>query len=193
MPVRSCAGCGIKRLKRDLMRIVASDNQLETDVFQRKPGRGAYICYQPACLTQGLRRNRIGLALTRSIQPEEGEELRQEAMRQLRQSILDLLYQAGVAGALSFSAGPGPAENKREVPRRALIAGDLSPARRGRLARLCRKLRISWQLMGNRDMFLSVSQDRSARLLILSGGRRCQEIGDNLLRLDRLSLGEFSL
>jgi hypothetical protein len=110
-------------------------------------------------------------------------------MNQLRQSILDLLYQAGKAGALSFSADPGPAFKKADICRLALIASDLPPARRGRLARLCRKLGIGWQLMGDKQMFLSLSQGRSARWLVLSGTRRCQKIDQGLTRLNRLSLG----
>lgn len=47
---RVCVGCGHARPKKELLRIVKrQDDQLEVDLDQRKPGRGAYICPTTAC------------------------------------------------------------------------------------------------------------------------------------------------
>jgi len=47
---RTCVGCGQAKHKKELLRIVKyRDNQLEIDVEQKKPGRGAYICPQIEC------------------------------------------------------------------------------------------------------------------------------------------------
>lgn len=47
---RRCVGCGQAKHKQDLLRIVkCKNNHLELDVYQKKPGRGAYICLEKQC------------------------------------------------------------------------------------------------------------------------------------------------
>ena len=45
-----CLGCREMKPKRELLRVVLNkDGQLSVDVTGKLPGRGAYICNDPAC------------------------------------------------------------------------------------------------------------------------------------------------
>jgi len=49
-PERTCLACGRKADKSDLLRMARSkDGMITLDPRQRLPGRGAYVCRQPAC------------------------------------------------------------------------------------------------------------------------------------------------
>ncbi|MBL8951477.1 MAG: YlxR family protein [Myxococcaceae bacterium] len=55
-PVRSCLGCGKKRPKSSLRRLVLNEQHQPTlDLPQCAPGRGAYLC-GPGCLSAATRR-----------------------------------------------------------------------------------------------------------------------------------------
>ena len=50
-PQRSCIGCGEKKDKKDLLRIVRSpEGEYAVDLQGRKNGRGAYLCKNLSCL-----------------------------------------------------------------------------------------------------------------------------------------------
>lgn len=67
IPQRSCIGCGLKKDKSDLLRIVRSpEGEFSLDPSGRKNGRGAYICMNPACLEKAEKRK----ALQRSFKAE---------------------------------------------------------------------------------------------------------------------------
>ena len=60
MPVRTCAGCGQKRGKAEMIRIVrAPEGSVGIDAEQNRDGRGVYLCRQASCL--GLARKRRSL------------------------------------------------------------------------------------------------------------------------------------
>lgn len=58
IPERRCVGCGEKKSKRELIRIVrlADGGGVEVDLTGKKSGRGAYICPSKACLKKARRR-----------------------------------------------------------------------------------------------------------------------------------------
>lgn len=62
IPERSCIGCGAKRSKRELARLV-KDGQgvMRVDARQEAPGRGAYLC-SPACLKAAARKKALSRA-----------------------------------------------------------------------------------------------------------------------------------
>jgi predicted RNA-binding protein YlxR (DUF448 family) len=50
IPTRSCAVCRVAHPKRDLDRLVRTrDNTIQRDPTGRLPGRGTYLCHDPAC------------------------------------------------------------------------------------------------------------------------------------------------
>lgn len=51
IPLRQCVGCREMKPKRELIRVVRSpEGDVSLDFKGRKPGRGAYVCPDPACL-----------------------------------------------------------------------------------------------------------------------------------------------
>lgn len=71
IPLRRCSGCGESRPKRELVRVVrAADGTVSLDLTGKKPGRGAYVCPNAACLAKARRAKRFERALEVSIPPE---------------------------------------------------------------------------------------------------------------------------
>lgn len=60
IPIRTCVGCQNKKLKRELVRIIRTpEGNYEIDTTGKKPGRGAYLCYNIKCLDVALREKRL--------------------------------------------------------------------------------------------------------------------------------------
>jgi predicted RNA-binding protein YlxR (DUF448 family) len=78
VPIRTCLGCGHKRPKKELMRIVLKDGALICDERGGLPGRGAYLCPQGECVSRLLKkRGRLSHALRASVPgPVEEDFLR---------------------------------------------------------------------------------------------------------------------
>ena len=50
VPTRSCAVCRTTRAKREMIRLVrTADGSVVREDSGRQPGRGTYICHDPAC------------------------------------------------------------------------------------------------------------------------------------------------
>ena len=64
IPQRTCVACRQIREKRNLIRLVYTDNgKVEVDTSAKMPGRGAYLCPKKDCWEIALRRNRLEHAL----------------------------------------------------------------------------------------------------------------------------------
>lgn len=63
IPMRMCLGCREMKPKREMLRIVLNkEGVISVDTTGKLPGRGAYICNDPACAvklrkTHGIERN----------------------------------------------------------------------------------------------------------------------------------------
>jgi predicted RNA-binding protein YlxR (DUF448 family) len=70
-PIRTCIGCGTKRFKHELLRIVRTQpDKIAIDPEARKPGRGAYLCYNPACVEHAFKRKSFERKLNVAAGPE---------------------------------------------------------------------------------------------------------------------------
>ncbi len=81
VPIRRCVGCGERKPKKELVRVVkAPDGQISLDTTGKKPGRGAYLCPDPACLAKARRAKRLehASALDQAIPPEVYEMLEEQ-------------------------------------------------------------------------------------------------------------------
>ncbi len=71
IPMRQCVGCREMKPKRELIRVVKSpEGELSLDFRGKKPGRGAYVCPNPACLKKAKKSNALGRALEVAIPAE---------------------------------------------------------------------------------------------------------------------------
>jgi hypothetical protein len=83
IPQRTCIACHTVRAKRELVRVVrTNENRVQADPTGKKAGRGAYLCRQRECWDNVLtNRNRLeqALKLEISISMEDLAQLREFA------------------------------------------------------------------------------------------------------------------
>ena len=71
--------CRTVRAKRELVRVVRSpEGTLSVDLRGKTPGRGAYVCADPACLARGLAEGAIARALETPISADTAQRLEDE-------------------------------------------------------------------------------------------------------------------
>lgn len=71
VPMRKCIGCSEMKDKRELVRIVRNkEGEISLDVTGKKPGRGAYICKNAACLIKAQKAKRLERAFSSPIEPD---------------------------------------------------------------------------------------------------------------------------
>lgn len=79
IPQRQCVGCRTMREKRELIRVVRSpEGDISLDFRGKKPGRGAYLCPDPACLARAKKSRALERAFETPIPPEVYEALEKE-------------------------------------------------------------------------------------------------------------------
>jgi predicted RNA-binding protein YlxR (DUF448 family) len=69
-PVRTCAGCGRKALKTELVRFIAPDGRLRPS--EHGEGRGVYTCRRLSCFERATARRAFNRTLRRTVQVEPG-------------------------------------------------------------------------------------------------------------------------
>ncbi len=81
VPQRMCIACRRTDAKRGLMRLVRDpEGRVAVDSTGKRAGRGAYICHDPACWEQALKRHALQRALRiDTLRPEDQMELEQIA------------------------------------------------------------------------------------------------------------------
>ena len=65
-PIRTCAGCGRKAPKAELVRFAARDGRLTEAA--RGPGRGVYTCRRLSCFERAAARRAFSRTLRRTVQ-----------------------------------------------------------------------------------------------------------------------------
>lgn len=72
IPMRQCLGCREMFPKKELIRVVhAPDGAISLDFKGKSPGRGAYVCHNPACLKKAKKTH----ALERAFGTQVSDEL----------------------------------------------------------------------------------------------------------------------
>ena len=90
-PLRMCAGCGEMKPKKELARVVRAPQkedesgsplppEISLDLTGKKPGRGAYLCPDPACLAKVRKSRGLERAFSCQVDPAVYEAL-DEQMR----------------------------------------------------------------------------------------------------------------
>lgn len=71
LPMRMCLGCNEMKPKRELIRVVKSqDGEISLDLTGRKSGRGAYICRNIECLKSARKARRLEKSFSCRISDE---------------------------------------------------------------------------------------------------------------------------
>ena len=80
VPLRKCTGCNEMKPKRELVRVVRSpEGEISLDLTGKKPGRGAYVCKDPACLKLARKAKRFERAFSSPI-PDEVYDLMEKEL-----------------------------------------------------------------------------------------------------------------
>jgi predicted RNA-binding protein YlxR (DUF448 family) len=76
LPERTCLGCGNRRPKREMIRIIRTpERTVEIDPTGKKSGRGAYVCPNQACVEQLKKNKRLERVLEVPLPPFLMQEL----------------------------------------------------------------------------------------------------------------------
>ena len=79
VPLRKCIGCNTSKDKRELIRVVRNaEGEISIDTTGKKPGRGAYICKDAACLKLARKGKKLDKAFDVAISDEIYARLEQE-------------------------------------------------------------------------------------------------------------------
>ena len=82
IPMRQCTGCREMKPKRDLIRVVRSpEGDISIDFKGKKPGRGAYVCPDEACLKKAVKAK----ALERAFSTQIPQEIYDTLLRQMEE------------------------------------------------------------------------------------------------------------
>ncbi|KAA3662254.1 MAG: YlxR family protein, partial [Chloroflexi bacterium] len=71
IPQRLCIACRQKRDKRQLTRLVRTENGVIVDPTGKQNGRGAYVCDQPQCWDKIVKSRLLDKALKTEISADE--------------------------------------------------------------------------------------------------------------------------
>ncbi|MGB4589867.1 MAG: YlxR family protein [Clostridiaceae bacterium] len=83
IPMRMCTGCMVMKPKKDLIRVVKNkEGELSIDLVGKKPGRGAYVCKDVACLEKAYKTKRLSRNLETAISEEIYDELRKAVINE---------------------------------------------------------------------------------------------------------------
>ena len=86
IPMRMCVGCREMKPKKELLRAVRSpEGTVSLDTTGKKPGRGAYCCYNAECLRRALKQGQLDRQLEVKLSSEVNEQLTQTMNELLKQ------------------------------------------------------------------------------------------------------------
>ncbi len=79
IPMRQCIGCGEMKSKKELLRILRTENEgIILDSTGRKNGRGAYICPNPECMKKARKSKGLDRSFKMSVPEEVYDNLEKE-------------------------------------------------------------------------------------------------------------------
>lgn len=108
VPERTCIGCRETAGKRALCRIVRTpEGDVVVDRTGKRPGRGAYVHADAACVRQALKGERLARALRAPVTAEAWARLEEELVRLVARAELLARGQVGSGGAAPVPVGRG--------------------------------------------------------------------------------------
>ncbi|MBN2354672.1 DUF448 domain-containing protein [candidate division KSB1 bacterium] len=90
LPIRTCAGCGGKRSKPFLLRLVKTLGEIAFDPRAKGVGRGCYVCRNAGCLARAISRRAVQRALSCTLSESARAALTDDFIQARTESILAL-------------------------------------------------------------------------------------------------------
>ena len=103
VPMRQCMGCGEKKEKKDLIRIIRTpDEEIVLDVTGKKNGRGAYLCDSISCLSENS--VKTGMAALVIVATDASDNTKKK-FRNMCEFYEVPMYEFGIKDVLGHSIG----------------------------------------------------------------------------------------
>ena len=78
IPMRQCVGCGEMKAKKELLRVLKTEDGVLLNATGKKNGRGAYICANTECLKKARKSKGLERSLKVAIPDEVYDNLEKE-------------------------------------------------------------------------------------------------------------------
>ena len=78
IPLRQCVGCSEMKGKKDMLRVLKTDDGICLDATGKKNGRGAYVCMNGDCLKLARKNKGLERSFKMSIPVEVYDTLEKE-------------------------------------------------------------------------------------------------------------------
>lgn len=79
LPMRMCTGCGEMKPKKELLRILRTEDEgFVLDTTGKKNGRGAYICYSRDCFQKAVKNKGLERSFKQAVPAEVYGHLEKE-------------------------------------------------------------------------------------------------------------------
>lgn len=78
IPLRKCVGCGEMKPKKEMIRVIRTENEIMLDATGKKNGRGAYVCVNADCLKQARKTKGLERSLKTAILEDVYDNLEKE-------------------------------------------------------------------------------------------------------------------
>ena len=79
IPMRKCVGCGEMKPKKELVRILRTEDEgFVLDTTGKKNGRGAYICYSRDCFQKAVKNKGLERSFKQAVPAEVYGHLEKE-------------------------------------------------------------------------------------------------------------------
>jgi predicted RNA-binding protein YlxR (DUF448 family) len=85
IPARQCIGCMTSRPKKELVRVVRAPS----DLVGKKPGRGAYLCPDPDCLTKAKKKKALERCFEQPVPAEVYDALAVQLAAAAKEAAVD--------------------------------------------------------------------------------------------------------
>lgn len=77
IPQRKCVACQTKHPKSEMLRIAKlPDGTYQIDTNQKADGRGAYLCKNPSCIQEAIKKNAFSRSFKTKVPQECYEQLK---------------------------------------------------------------------------------------------------------------------
>jgi len=153
-PVRICTGCGERKEKAEMVRIVADPKgNLVPDLKGNLPSRGAYVCPDAVCIARASA-GRLAVSLKVPDKVKTRSEGLQEAVADVyRRRIISLLGQAKKSGRFTSGTNLVEGELRREPQAHWLVimAGDVSEDIAAKMLRSVKSASVPFRVFLDKD------------------------------------------
>ena len=78
MPMRKCVGCGEMKSKKEMIRVLRTEDGFVLDTTGKKNGRGAYLCMSSECYEKAVKSKGLERSFKQPISADVYENLKKE-------------------------------------------------------------------------------------------------------------------